>query len=318
MLIRTITEGSTIVMKAINSNSLKLLKKAIGCAPRGERASWMLIVQVGTQDISPLSWAIESGALESALAMIQDLLTFRADRDRYYYGMDQLFKRHADIIQRLANEAPVLLPKLLDGLVWRSRVTENGLRRVNYYFKHLLVDEEGSFSPTLAWIAKTRDPKLVCHPVIVLLSDTVWGKVAGQAFLYRKSWFLFTLAVFIAGQSIMKHLNKGEDIDIQRNLVFAFRAFIYCFNMTQLLWQHARKSWKSCKSKEISRIMGCIPLPKYLENWQEMASFALMVLTFAAVSTTKSSATPRSPVCFCCSLNYSGISIDGNRRDSTG
>jgi hypothetical protein len=70
MLIRTITEGSTIVMKAINSNSLKLLKKAIGCAPRGERASWMLVVQVGTQDISPLSWAIESGALESALAMI--------------------------------------------------------------------------------------------------------------------------------------------------------------------------------------------------------------------------------------------------------
>merc|ERR1719487_1539229 len=38
MLVRTITEGSTIVMKAINQNSQKLLKRAIACAPRGERA----------------------------------------------------------------------------------------------------------------------------------------------------------------------------------------------------------------------------------------------------------------------------------------
>jgi len=37
MLVRTITEGSTIVMKAINANSQKMLKKAISCAPRGER-----------------------------------------------------------------------------------------------------------------------------------------------------------------------------------------------------------------------------------------------------------------------------------------
>merc|ERR1740117_306723 len=91
MLVRTITEGSTIVMKAINSNSQKLLKKAISCAPRGERASWMLTVQVGTQRISPLAWSVESGNLEAAIAIIGDLLTFRADRDRYYYGVDKLF-----------------------------------------------------------------------------------------------------------------------------------------------------------------------------------------------------------------------------------
>ncbi len=105
MLTRTITEGSTIVMKAINANNVKQLKKAIGCAPRGQRANWMLLVQVGTQNISPLSWAIESGALDAAGVVIDDLLTIRADRDRYYYGMDDLFKRHPDIIQTLINNA---------------------------------------------------------------------------------------------------------------------------------------------------------------------------------------------------------------------
>merc|ERR1719379_1663870 len=142
MLVRTITEGSTIVMKAINQNSQKLLKKAIGCAPRGERAAWMLIVQVGTQSISPLAWSVEAGNFEAATAIIRDLLTFRADRDRYYYGVDELFKRHPDIIQILCDQAIDLVPKLLDGLIWRSRLTEYGMRRVNYYVKHLIIYKE--------------------------------------------------------------------------------------------------------------------------------------------------------------------------------
>merc|ERR1719453_2222092 len=138
-------------MKAVNKNSIKELKKAISCAPRGERAQWMLLVQVGTQDISPLAWSIESGSLESASAMIRDLLTIRADRDRYFYGMNDLFARHPDIVKVLCNDAPALLPVLFDGLIWRSRLTEGGMRRVNYYIKHLLVDSNGNFNQALDW-----------------------------------------------------------------------------------------------------------------------------------------------------------------------
>merc|ERR1740117_1509160 len=210
MLVRTITEGATIVMKAINQNSEKLLKKAIACAPRGERASWMLIVQVGTQSISPLAWSVESGNFEAAVAIITDLLTFRADRDRYYYGVDELFKRHPDIIKMLCDQAPDIVPKLFNQLIWRSRVTENGMRRVNYYVKHLLIDEAGNFSKALMWISDTRDAKLVCHPVIVLVSDIVWGKVAYITFLYGKSWLLFSLLVFVISQSILEHAHDGE------------------------------------------------------------------------------------------------------------
>merc|ERR1719310_1116651 len=82
ILTRVINEGSTVVMKAINMNSVKQFKKAVACAPRGKRAIWMLNIQVGTQAISPLLWAIETGGLEAAQAIINDLLTIRADRDR--------------------------------------------------------------------------------------------------------------------------------------------------------------------------------------------------------------------------------------------
>jgi hypothetical protein len=166
ILTRVINEGSTIVMKAINSNSSKQVKKAVSCAPRGKRALWVLNIQVGTQSISPLLWAIETGSLEAASAIIVDLLIIRADRDRYYYGMDTMFERHSDIVLRLCNDAPGLLATLLDGLVWRSRTTENGQRRVNYYVKHLLVDASGNFAKAIEWLTDNKDPKIICHPVI--------------------------------------------------------------------------------------------------------------------------------------------------------
>ena len=78
---RTITEGSTIGMYSINVSTKRSMNKAIPDAPRGERADWLLTIQVGTQIISPLTRSTESGSLESASAMIADLLTFRTDRE---------------------------------------------------------------------------------------------------------------------------------------------------------------------------------------------------------------------------------------------
>jgi hemoglobin-like flavoprotein len=280
ILVRTITEGSTIVMKVINQNSQKMLRKAISCAPRGERAAWMLLVQVGTQSISPLAWSLESGNFEAALAMLRDLTTFRADRDRYYYGVKKLFKRHEDIVKMLCDQAPDLLPKLLDGLVWRSRLTENGLRRTNYYVRNLLVTSEGDFSPTLKWITQTRDPKIVCHPVIVLVSDLVWSRVAYRRFLYGKSWILLLLSIFITSQSILKNVHYSDDeekTDGERIATFACRLFIYLINMNQLIFTHCRDSIAAYKKKNTIRLFGCIRIPKYLKQWQDASSLLLML-----------------------------------------
>ena len=70
-----LTSGSSLycdswARKAINLNSVQTLKKAISFAGRGERASFMLKIQVGTVAISPLMWAVEAGSLESARAIL--------------------------------------------------------------------------------------------------------------------------------------------------------------------------------------------------------------------------------------------------------
>ena len=164
---RVINEGSTIVMKAINLNFGKQLRRAVGCAPRSKRALWMLNVQVGTQSISPLRWAIETGSLEAGSAIITDLLTIRADRECYYYGMETLFERHPDIIKRICQ--------------------------------------------AIEWITDTQDPKIVCHPVLSMVSDVIWGKVATRTFLYGKTGFVFTLIVFVLSQSILSQLGQGSE-----------------------------------------------------------------------------------------------------------
>jgi len=280
ILVRVINEGSTIVMRAINANSAKQLKKAVGCAPRGKRALWTLSVQVGTQSISPFMWAIETGSLEAAKAIIVDLLTIRADRDRYYYGMDILFERHPDVMRRLCTDAPALLPTLLDGLVWRSRTTENGRRRVNYYVKHLIVGVEGEFSNAIGWITDNKEPKIVCHPVMALVTDMLWSEVALRSFLLSKAWFLLTILVFSLSHVVLNKTQPDSEGFLSDDVLVlnaVCTGFIYLCSMGQQVKSHAFATVEAIRGKDFFWYKS-FAIPAYLGDWQGAASLALTVV----------------------------------------
>ena len=246
----------------------------------------MLKIQLGSQSISPLSWSIESGPLNAAGAMLEDLLTLRADRDRYYFGMDDLFARHPDIFKRLTEDAPTLLPAFLDGLIWRSRNQEAGMRRVNYYIKHLVMNEDGTFSKTLVWCGKANDPKIVCHPAIVLLSDTIWSRLAARRFLYAKSWFFFTLILFTVSQSILenKKAADGSNKEAERIEIFFCRLVIYGGSMTQLIYVQGGKMWNALRQKEFITFLGFSKVPAHLGDWQNVVGLLLSVVLAVMLS----------------------------------
>lgn len=285
MLMRVIQEGSTIVMKAINVNSVKMLKKAISCAPRQSRAEWLLNVQVGTQAISPLEWAVESGNLQVADAIIKDLLTIRADRERYYFGVDELFKRHLDMMKRLCDTAPTLIPTLLERLIWRSRRTQHGFRRVNYYVKHLLVNQEGNMADAMASLVSIKDQKNISHPVIVLISDTVWMGVVRREFILAKLGFLLNLLTFLLSQVILPKLDTVPSSYGLRMIIFLMRIFAYTFSLTRLLVNHGRRSWAAIREGKIIRVFRVLPLPAYLADSDEIMSLLMILfLTLMCVS----------------------------------
>eukprot|EP00435_Cladocopium_sp_Y103_P064572 s631_g26.t1 len=280
ILVRTIDEGSTLVMKAINLNSAKHIKRALTAAPRKRRATAMLKVTVGTQSISPLLWSIQSGSIEAAKAIIEDLLTFRADRDRYYYGVNDLFLRHPDIIQVITSEAPVLLRVLLDRLIWRSRVVVAGVRRVNIYLEHLVIDKDANFADAMYWIQKLQDPTIVTHVVLEKLTDLVWNKVVYLPFMLSKVWLLFSLLVFLFSQSILKSWFNSEDANIQSLNVATFvcRCFVYLAGMVELIYARSRVAIMAIKTGDITRLCQ-IPLPrKWITDWQETVSVLLTLI----------------------------------------
>jgi len=277
-LIRTITEGSTIVMKAIETNSAKRLQKAVQGASRGERAGWLLKVQVGNQSISPLLWSISSGCLEAASAIIQDLLTIRADRERYYFGVDELFGHHPDIIKVLIDDGPTVLPTLWKHLVWRCHtVGENRMRRVNYYIKHLIIDKDRNPSPTLNWICEYAHPPTMLDELLILTNDILWTKLAAKKFAFRKAWFVFSLTVFMLSQVILPKLENAEDLNI-RYAILVGRLISYGFILLRLLLMHVKHCCKSFRQKKYFKICRCIPVPNYLKDAYDFASFLLCFL----------------------------------------
>jgi len=275
ILVRTILEGSTVVMKAVNTNSEKSLRKAVSVAPRGRRSMDLLNITVGTQSISPLYWSIESGSLNCAKAMLEDLLTIRADRDNYYYGCNALFERHPEVIHRLCVDAPTLLPTLLDGMVWRSRISTGGQRRVNYYIQHLVQDQDGYFNQALSWLADFKDPKIICHSVVVLFADIIWSRLAIYLFMMGRCYFLFMLCLFITSQAIIPRLQEGGKATVEEDIVlFVCRTLIYLGSMCKLLVSQIRLLYADCRARSFTRIM-CIPIPSYLCSFQEAGNLAL-------------------------------------------
>eukprot|EP00927_Polykrikos_kofoidii_P059274 TRINITY_DN54478_c0_g1_i1.p1 TRINITY_DN54478_c0_g1~~TRINITY_DN54478_c0_g1_i1.p1 ORF type:complete len:1099 (+),score=261.18 TRINITY_DN54478_c0_g1_i1:98-3394(+) len=236
ILVRTIVEGSTVVMKAINANSVVQLKKAFSSAPRGMRASWLLLVQVGSQNISPLAWAVDSGKVEVARAILTDLLVIRADRDRYYYSVNDLFRRHNDIVKRICVESPMLLTTLLEGLVWRSHRPKDGFRRANYYVEHMLVNSKGDFSEGLRYITSLGDPGIMADPIVVTVTDGLWHGIVYRQFLRSKMWNIVGLAVFEIAQGVLPRLRLEEEGAVNI-MIFVGKVFIYVFGMGRLAYE---------------------------------------------------------------------------------
>jgi len=277
IFIRTLAEGSTPVIIAINKNTSKELKAAVANAPRGEREVILLKVQVGNESMSPLIWAIEKGALESAGAILKDLLTMRADRGRYYYGMEAIWVRHPDIITLLCTKAPSLLATLLDGLIWRSKNVKEGLRRVNYYISSMLVSDEGLLTNSLLDLIKHGDPEVVCHPSAIFQADLLWVRLCCLPWALTKLWFCVTLVVFcLAEQYGIVTADVHSD---ERFTVIACRAFLYLFSLGQLFAKHAVQTYRAARRKQMRRLTWCVHVPAYLlQTRQEMIEAILILL----------------------------------------
>jgi len=157
---------------------------------------------------------------------------------------------------------------------------------VNYYIKHLMVDANGNFSKTIEWITDNGDPKLVTHPVLAMVTDIVWSRIAFRTFLYGKSWLLLTLVVFILGTAVLKDRGDSGRLSSQydRDAVFCCRCFIYICSMGRLIYSHVRQGIQHYRSEDVELVFR-VPVPSYLMRWQGQTSLLLTVVLFLMFTT---------------------------------
>lgn len=275
VLVRTIMDGSTAVMQAIHFDDAKRLRRALLDAPRNQRCIWQLAVEVGSQSISPLYWALRSGSHATAKAMIQDVLTIRADRDNYYYGADELFKYQPNIADNILKEAPFLANTLLEGLIWRSHKSQDNLRPVIYYVKHLLqdMDEKQMLSRGLISYVRFNHPQTIMHPILTFTLDLLWDKMAKWFFLQDRILTIINCIIFVAAECLM---NGREDDPTMSLLLAVMRGLVYTLGFCRLLYWHLRQIVFSFRNKEFAPFAG-FWAPRYLTRGSHALSFMLML-----------------------------------------
>lgn len=277
VLVRTIMDGSTAVMQAIHFDDSRRLRRALQDAPRVERSVWQLAVQVGSQSISPLFWALRSGAHAAAKTMIEDVLTIRADRDNYYFGADQLFKYQPNIADNILREAPFLADTLLNGLIWRSHKSQDNLRPVIYYLKHMMqdMDEEKMLSRALISYVRFDHPQTIMHPILAFSLDLLWEKLALRFFMMDRVLTVLNCIIFILAECYLNQASMISDPTTSMVLAVA-RGLVYTLGFFRLVYWHICQVYKAYRYKAVAKVCG-LWVPQYLCRGSAILSFLIMV-----------------------------------------
>lgn len=93
-----------------------------------------------------------------------------------------------------------------------------------------------------------------------MITDIVWSRIAFRTFLYGKTWFILTLVVFIAAQSVLNHLSdyEGDGTENEDGLglriaIFVCRLFVYMFSMCPWIYFHLKHTIRACKQRDFAR-----------------------------------------------------------------
>jgi len=139
-----------------------------------------------------------------------------------------------------------------------------------------VIGEDGGLSNALRALAASKDQTIISHPVIVLVSDTLWTGVVRRQFFLSKIGFLFSLIVFMISQALLPKTND-EGTLAMRIVIFSGRLINYLFSMMRLVVFHGTRLWSGYYHRDTARMCG-LTIPKYLHDPYNALSFVLMIL----------------------------------------
>jgi len=137
IFIGLLDRSKSLMTRGLAKTSLVDVKTALATSARQSRCHEALVLDMDGESISPLLWSLRDGFFEIARALIADVTALRADRARYYYGVEELWTYCPDIFTVMCKNSPDLVTPLLDGHLWVSNRSKGGYRNVNMWIKHI-------------------------------------------------------------------------------------------------------------------------------------------------------------------------------------
>jgi hemoglobin-like flavoprotein len=275
---RALNVGTNPVIVSLVQGDVEKMSNAISCAERCNRFQWLTSVDINGERISPIYWSLRDGNPTMVRYIMSDLLTLRADREKYYYGREVLFEEHADIVTLLCRECPdLLLETLFSGLMWHSKDVENGSLRVNYYIRDLYGDpnkETNVWKQALAVMVTEGSPDMFRHPLSQKLLEVKWDRFGIKCFLGVQAVYIILLILFMTG-SVQ---NYGECsykplryfVGVASFLLLAAQGFI-CF-----------RHWQSGLVSKSHLLFG-LQVPSWISDTCNSARVLALIFIVAAV-----------------------------------
>jgi len=132
-------------------------------------------------------------------------------------------------------------------------------------------------------LVDSEDVKTISHPVLVLLSDTLWVGVVRRQFTVSKIGFLFSLILFMLCQAILPKVQGAEQFNMQM-AIFCGRLINYAFSLTRLTVFHLRRTRRAYQRGDFHQI-GCLKIPGYLFEWDaQMGALLLLCLAMMCIN----------------------------------
>jgi len=280
---RGLNLGGNSMTHGLVSGNVDEFQRAVAVAPRSRRAQWLCQIDVNGLAISPLYWAINDGKIALAEFILNDLLTIRADMSGYYYGRQELFENHTDLIAQLCQKCPELLANVLDGLMWHSKEKVQGrMVHVNYYIADLYGDPDLAgdvWESPLAVLVRDTDNETFKHPVVRKVLQLKWESFGLKMFLVNEIIFAIILTLFMITH-VFHHGGECEQHHVIVEIcLVAISALMMLYHLYIVLSQIRHGKTVSAE------FLGMIKLscPRYLAsvwNWFRVTSALLTCATF--------------------------------------
>ena len=87
------------------------------------------------------------------------------------------------------------------------------------------------------------------------------------------------LIVFLFGECILNRLHTDivDETENEYIAIFACLLIVYLFSMTRLIFVQTKFTISDCRTGNVVRLGGFLPVPSYLFNYQEFGSLVLTI-----------------------------------------